>query len=351
MSYQPWGAPTPVPQVPTHRTRLWLHLLLFILTFFSTTIAGILWIDPSLASDLRYFTVGLPYSISLMFFLSVHEFGHYFAARYHKVDVTLPYYIPFPTFPPFSALFLNFGTFGAVIRTRSVVPDRKAMFDIGVSGPIAGFIASLMILAYGFLTLPPREYLLAIHPGYDFLTQTIPGSEGLSLAFGNTLLYSAFESIFASSADFIPPMSEIYHYPYLCVGWFGLFVTSLNLLPIGQFDGGHLIYSMFGERHKLYARWTFYGLLALSAPSISDMVLRTLLEWTTGATYPQLVPFAEYSWSAWFLWAMIALYFVKLYHPPVPDETPLDEKRMKVGWLTIAIFVLSFSPNPFMISF
>ena len=349
MSYQPWGAQSPDPQVPTRRKRLWLHLLLFLLTFFTTTIAGILWIDPAMATDLRYFSVGLPYSLALLFFLSVHEFGHYFAARYHKVEATLPYYIPFPTFPPFSALFLNFGTFGAVIRTQSVVPSRKAMFDIGVSGPIAGFFASLAILVYGFLTLPPREYLLGIHPEYDFLTQSIPGSEGFSLAFGSTILYSGLEWLLTTPAQFVPPMTEIYHYPFLCVGWFGLFVTALNLLPIGQFDGGHLIYSMFGDRHKRYARWTFYGLLAMSAPSITDIVLRLLLEWTTGTESPQIVPFAEYSWSAWFLWAMIALYVVKLYHPPVPDESPLDRTRMKVGWFTFIIFLLSFSPNPFVI--
>jgi hypothetical protein len=145
-------------------------------------------------------------------------------------------------------------------------------------------------------------------------------------------------------------MSEIYHYPFLCVGWFGLFITALNLLPLGQFDGGHLVYSMFGDDHKKIARWTFYGLIGMSAPALSDIILRLMLEWATGTEQGQLVPLAEYSWAAWFLWAMIALYLVKLYHPPVPDETPLDETRMKVGWATLGIFIVSFSPNPFVIS-
>ena len=338
------------PPVSQRSKRVWLHLLLFVLTFFTTTIAGILWVRPDLAGDLNNFTVGLPYSISLLFILTCHEFGHYFAARAHGVETTLPYFIPFPTIPPFSALFLNFGTFGAVIRTTSVVPSRKAMFDIGVAGPIAGFLASIAVLTYGFMNLPPRDYLLMIHPNYDFSINGIPGTDGLQLDFGSTLLFSGLRSFLPpSDGVFVPPMSEVYHYPYLCVGWFGLFVTALNLLPIGQFDGGHLIYTMFGDTHKKIARWTFYALLAMSAPALSDMVLRLMLGWATGQDQPQIVPFAEHSWSAWFLWAMISLYFVKLSHPPVPDESPLDDRRMIVGWLTVGIFILSFSPNPFVI--
>jgi membrane-associated protease RseP (regulator of RpoE activity) len=146
-------------------------------------------------------------------------------------------------------------------------------------------------------------------------------------------------------------MSEIYHYPFLCVGWFGLFVTALNLIPIGQFDGGHLIYTMFGDAHKKIAQWSCYGLLALSLPSISDTLLRLLLGFVCHHDIPQIVPFAEYSWSAWFVWAMIALYVVKLYHPPVMDETPIDRRRMFIGWGCIAIFILSFSFNPIVASY
>jgi hypothetical protein len=107
---------------------------------------------------------------------------------------------------------------------------------------------------------------------------------------------------------------------------------------------------MFGERHKVIARTTFYALLALAAPSITDSVLRLLLTWATGQDQPQIVPFAEHSWSAWFVWALIALVIVKLYHPPLPDESPLDPRRKIVGWVTVAIFVLSFSPNPIIVS-
>src|SRR5512146_898282 len=112
--------------------------------------------------ELSHLLIGLPYSIAIMFMISAHEFGHYFAAKYHKVNATLPYYIPFPNIPG----FLNFGTMGAVIRTKSPVPTKKAMFDIGIAGPLAGFAACLIVLIYGFLNVPGREYILSIHPDY-----------------------------------------------------------------------------------------------------------------------------------------------------------------------------------------
>jgi membrane-associated protease RseP (regulator of RpoE activity) len=321
-----------------------LHLGLFILTFFTTTIAGVMWVnrDPF---ELSNFQLGIPYSAAILFILACHEFGHYFAARYHKVDATLPYFIPFPP------LFINFGTLGAVIRTKTLVPSKKVMFDIGVAGPIAGFIASLLILIYGFLHLPSREFILAIHPDYNFLTNTSSNAHGELLSFGNTFLYSGLQTLFTHPGlDFVPPMSEIYHYPFLCAGWFGLFVTALNLIPIGQLDGGHLIYTLFGDFHRKIARISFYVLLALSAPSFFDALLRTVLEFVYKHDVGQIIPFAQYSWFTWFIWAMIALYIIKLYHPPVSDETPLDPKRKIIGWLCILIFILCFSFNPIVIT-
>ena len=322
-----------------------LHLFLFLLTFFTTTVAGVQWVglDPF---ELANFTAGLPYSIAILFVLGSHEFGHYFAARYHGVKATLPYFIPFPPIP----LFLNFGTLGALIRTRTTVPSKKVMFDIGIAGPIAGFIACLIVLVYGFATLPGKEYLLTIHPEYDFLANQVPGSQGIPLEFGQTLLFSAFSLLLTEpTTQFLPPMSEMYHYPFLCVGWFGLFVTAMNLIPIGQFDGGHIIYAMFGEAHKRIARFSFLGLMILGLPSVVDSFGRIALSFFSDQPIPQIIPFSEYSWSGWFLWAMISYYFVKIYHPPVPDETPLDEFRMKIGWSTALIFVLSFSFVPFTI--
>jgi membrane-associated protease RseP (regulator of RpoE activity) len=151
------------------------------------------------------------------------------------------------------------------------------------------------------------------------------------------------------SIQFVPPMSEIYHYPFLCAGWFGLFVTALNLIPIGQFDGGHIIYAMFGNFHKIIARLSLYALLILSAPALSDALLRMLFELVYKRDIGQIVPFAQYSWSAWFVWALIALYVVKLYHPSVSDEEPLDAKRVSIGWICIVIFIVSFSLIPIFI--
>ncbi len=323
------------------------HLSLFILTFFTTTVAGVLWLnrDPF---ELTNFHFGIPYSASILFILACHEFGHYFASRYHQVDATLPYFLPFPPIPFLLQLFLNFGTFGAVIKTKTSVPSRKAIFDIGVAGPIAGFTASLAVLVYGFSNLPSPSFILSIHPNYNFSINASASAHGISLEFGKTLLFSGLQSILTNpSLQYVPPMSEVYHYPFLCAGWFGLFVTALNLIPIGQFDGGHVIYAMFGEFHKKIARSSLYILMFLSTPSISDALLRTLLGFVYKRDVGQLIPFAQYSWSAWFLWAMIALYVVKLYHPSVADESPLDARRMALGWICVIIFVLSFSLNPF----
>lgn len=325
--------------------RFLLNIFLFLATFFTTTVAGVQWVgrNPFELTNLIY---GLPYSIAILFVLGVHEFGHYFAARYHGVRVTLPYFLPFPPSP----FFLNFGTLGALIRTKAVVPSRKAMFDIGVAGPLAGFFACIIVLILGFLTLPGRDYILGIHPNYDFATRTINEAYSVPLEFGNTILYSFLSWLFTDPTNqFVPPMSEMYHYPLLCVGWFGLFVTAMNLIPIGQYDGGHLIYTMFGEKHRTIARTSFIILLVLGLPAILDTLIRGFGGYFVQQPMGQVIPFAEYSWTGWFLWALISYYVVKLYHPPVPDETPLDERRQLVGWLTIIVFVVSFSFSPFTI--
>lgn len=297
--------------------RYLLPILLFLVTFFTTTIAGVFWLNKD-GYDLANFTLGLPYSLSILFILASHEFGHYFAARYHKVQTTLPYFIPAPP------IFLPFGTMGAVIRTRTPIPTRNAMFDIGVAGPIAGFIASLVILIVGLRNLPPPEYLYSIHP--EYLLGMKPEAS-VDLTFGNTLLYSLLSTTIADG--FVPPMNEIYHYPFLCVGWFGLFVTAMNLLPVGQLDGGHIAYAMFGAKHRVIARVTFAFLILLGL---------------AGAVPHQLG--TSFGWVGWLLWAAILFFVLKLDHPPIADPEPLTPNRMLVGWLAFVIFVLSFSPTP-----
>jgi membrane-associated protease RseP (regulator of RpoE activity) len=304
-----------------------IHLGLFIVSFFTVTVAGVQWLnrDPF---DLTNFASGIPYSFSILFILTCHEFGHYFAARFHGVDATLPYFIPFPTLPS----VVNFGTLGAVIRTKSAIPSKRVMFDIGVAGPIVGFIATLLILSYGFLALPGKEFILSIHPQYFSGTQP---TAGVDLTFGNPLLYQFLSFIFTNPTNqFVPPMTEMYHYPYLCAGWFGLFVTSMNLLPVGQLDGGHLAYTMFGTRHKIIARSTFIVIIVIG--------LLGLL--------PLLNISFSLGWTGWLFWGLILFFVVKLDHPPVLDETPLDKFRRNVGWATFGILCLSFTPTPFTIS-
>ncbi|HEY4613805.1 MAG TPA: site-2 protease family protein [Bacteroidota bacterium] len=340
----------PDPQSTTDRPvpfnpRIVINPLLLLATFFTTTVAGVGWVGRDYFA-LDNFAYGLEYSLAILFVLGSHEFGHYFAARFHGVKTTLPFFIPFPPLP----FFLNFGTLGAVIRTRSVVPSRKAMFDIGVAGPIAGFVACLIVLAYGFYTLPGSEYILSIHPHFDFNLNTDPTSQGIPLEFGSTLLYSTLQGLLTNpDVQFVPPMSEMYHFPFLCVGWFGLFVTAMNLIPIGQFDGGHILYTMLGEKHRAIAKFSFITLLILGLPSVLDSLIRMFMVYFDNASQSSVIPLAEYSWGGWFLWALISYFVVKLYHPPVPDETPLDEKRMLVGWFSVVIFVVCFSFAPFTI--
>ena len=137
-----------------------LHAGLFLVTFFTTTVAGVFWLNKD-GFDLTNFLYGLPYSVSILAMLASHEFGHYFAAKYHGVKTTLPYFIPIPPF-----LLNPFGTMGAVIRIRSPIQTKKALFDIGIAGPIAGLVVTLIVLAYGLMTLPGKEYLYNIHPEY-----------------------------------------------------------------------------------------------------------------------------------------------------------------------------------------
>lgn len=308
-----------------------VNLLLLIITFITTTIAGVEWTTGKMGPyEFHDLALGLPYSLSILFVLGVHEFGHYFASVYHKVKATLPFFIPFP---PIAGLF-NFGTMGAVIKTKSVIPNNKAMFDIGVAGPIAGFLASLTLLIYGYTHLPSVDYILAIHPDY-FSPEYGKGAVGL--AFGDNLLMIFVRKIFAEPNQFIPPMSEVYHYPFLCVGWFGLFITSMNLIPVGQLDGGHVIYSMFGGKiHEALASISLILLLFIGVFGVLSSSFNFNF---------------VFGWSGWLLWSFILYFVIKVKHPPVIYFEKLSFGRMMVGYCAIIIFIVSFSPTPFIISF
>ena len=307
-----------------------IHLSLFVISIITTIIAGMEWISPTPGPyTLEELTKAIPYSFSILFIIGVHEFGHYFAARYHKVDTTFPYFIPFPPI----AGFLNFGTMGAVIRKRSAVLNNKAMFDIGVAGPITGFIAAIMILIYGYTHLPGVEYLLTIHP--DYLSAT-HGEDAISLQFGSTIIIEVFHWIFNSPDLFIPPMSEIYHYPYLTAGWLGLFITAMNMIPVGQLDGGHVVYSMFGtKKHEALASISMIALIVLGIFGALDTFLNLGF---------------QFGWTGWLFWALILNFVIKVKHPTVMHFEPLDRKRMILGYISLVILIISFSPNPFIVS-
>jgi hypothetical protein len=300
-----------------------IHILLLLLTFFTTTLAGVAWQNQN-PYELTNFGYGLQYSILLILVISTHEFGHYFAARYHKIDVTLPYYIPFPF------LEMNpFGTMGAVIKMKSVPGSRRALFDVGIAGPIAGWITTIVILVTGYMTLPGIDFIYKIHPEYS--TTGIPAT---GLTFGTNLIFVFFGKIIPHTNSFIPPMNEIYHYPFLCVGWFGFLITSLNLMPVGQLDGGHISYTMFRDKHKILANIIFillviFGLLGF---------------------LPLLGININIGSINWLVWAILIRFVIKIEHPPVVDEhsEKLDTKRILLGWFSFFIFVISFFPIPIM---
>jgi hypothetical protein len=331
------------------KTSLFIHALLFILTFASTMMAGSAWAGKN-PIEITNWVYGWTYASLLMTFLLIHEFGHYIAARIHNVDASLPYFIPLPI--PFVSIF---GTLGAYIKTRSIIPNRKALFDIGASGPLAGFIACLGIFIFGLMNLPSIEYLYSIHPEYKELGIMYPD---WGMYFGDMLLFQGLIALFVEPGAYIPPLNEIYHYPFLCVGWFGMFVTSLNLLPLGQLDGGHIAYAMFGKRQAMIARiiWSamiflglgsflgwFYEQIVIESPNeiytvIQQLFLPILLWIKVHASWIYA------GWSGWLFWAFFTRFFIKLDHPHVDGED-IGIFRHILGWLSFIIFISTFAFN------
>jgi membrane-associated protease RseP (regulator of RpoE activity) len=351
MGYTPLGnytADQPAEMI-RRKSRWVLHLGLFVLTFMSTLMAGAQWSGQN-PLEVMNWGYGLQYAVLIMLFLASHEFGHYFAARYHGVDATLPYFIPVPP------IGMPFGTLGAVIRTQSPIMTRKALFDIGIAGPLAGFVMCVAFLIVGFATLPPQEFLFSIHPEYRVFGGAIPE---FGLYFGDTMLYNALAKIFANPNGWLPPMNEVYHYPFLCVGWFGLFVTALNLLPIGQLDGGHISYAMFGEKQSLIGRYAWRFIFLLGLGWLLGVLFSSLMYDSPDGLYtffqslfmPPLVflhraaPWFFGSWSGWMFWAVILRFLIRIDHPEVEDHEPLGAGRMALGWCAWLILVVSFSVN------
>jgi membrane-associated protease RseP (regulator of RpoE activity) len=308
------------------RPREWLaHGLLFFLTCITTTLAGVQWLNSN-PLELSNFPNGLLYSSMTMLFLTSHELGHYVAANRGGVSASLPFFLPFPSF---LGLF-PFGTLGAVIRLREAVTSRRVLLSIGAAGPISGFIVSIIVLAVGFATLPGKDYLYSIHPEYIHM-QTIP--EG-GLQFGSNAAYRLLETFIPQEQAFVPPMNEIYHYPLLCVGWFGLFVTSLNLIPIGQLDGGHIASAVLGSRTKKH----------LQVSTIAFLFLLGVLGFA-----PLIDSTYHLGWPGWLVWATIFLLLSRRDRKrSSAEETTelISRQSVTTAIVCLIIFLLTFIPAP-----
>ncbi len=301
---------------PKSQPRAWINLLLFVLTVISTLFAGMLYGDSNLvinsASDFlrpQNLIQGWPFAATLLGILTAHEFGHYFAARYHRVAVTLPYFIPMP---------LGFGTLGAFIQLREPVPDRRKLFDIGVAGPLAGLVLAIPLLFVGLST--------------SQLTPPITGG----MLEGNSILYF-FAKILVFGKQLPNPITgeDVLMNQVTFAAWIGLLVTALNLLPVGQLDGGHTVFALFGERAKIINRVTFTLLVLLAVASLAPL--------------QQIIPQLQYiGYNGWFVWVLLIYFLIGLYHPPALDDvTQLDARRRWLGYLVVLIFVLIFVPVPF----
>ncbi len=308
-------------------SRLALHLFLAILCFLTILFAGIVWLNKD-PSELSNVVLGLPYAISVFAILTAHEFGHYFAARYHSINTTLPFYIPIPPFifTPWGSLLLNpFGTMGAIIRLRDPLSTRKILFDVGVAGPLAGLVVTMIVFALGFITLPDKAFLNAIHPEYITNPQIPEGG----MTFGYSLFFKfAMQSYHGTG--FLPPMNEIYHYPYFCAAWFGLLITGLNLIPIGQLDGGHILYALIGKHQG----------------AVSRILLGLLIGLGLSYFIPNTKFYQESAMIGWLVWSAILIFVIKPDHPEIIDDTPLDPNRRLIGWITLGIFIFIFMPVP-----
>jgi len=307
---------------PPVRDRVILHAALFLLAAVSATVAGGFlegvdalttrftniggtWVPVPTDVHVGRLRVGLPFSVAFIGVLLGHELGHYVAARRHRIPVSLPYFIPFP--PYFSIV----GTLGAFIRLRGPMVKRSVLFDVGVAGPLVSFFLSVPLLVVGFgLSDVVTSTPAGLHP---FVIHFL----GEPMRIGTSPLLDALARVSVSG---LQPDAAVVLHPLAFAGWLGIFVTALNLLPLGQLDGGHVLYALLGRRQ----RWVGWGFVALMVPM-------GLL------------------WWGWWLWGAIAVVVSRgrVAHPPVlMDDVPLERGRKVLGWLALLIFVVSFSPAP-----
>jgi membrane-associated protease RseP (regulator of RpoE activity) len=268
-----------------------LNLFLFLGTLLTTLYAGSLQEGGNPFRHLHHLRRGIPFSFTLMAILGIHELGHYFVSRRRHIRVTLPYFIPAPSI---------LGTFGAFIKMKSPVPDKRTLLDIGVAGPLAGFAVALPALIVGL-----------------GLSRVAPSVKAEGLSLGSSLLLNLLSYLIVGP---IPPRCDLILHPVAFAGWIGTLVTALNLLPLGQLDGGHVAYALLGKKQHWVARLVFMAIILLG-----------------------------FLWQGWLLWALLSL-LMGIRHPaPLDDWTPLDGPRKALGLFAFLVFVLCFIPAPFQI--
>ena len=279
------------------------HVGALLLTLVSTTVAGAFhWAAFTTGPDVvppspwspAFWSGGLVFSLPVLAILGAHELGHYLACRYYDVDATLPWFLPAPL--PLT------GTLGAFIRLREPIPHARALFDIAVAGPLAGFVVAIPLLAAGVaasrvVPLPP---------------------DGGGLVLGDPLLFQVMERLWWGH---IPDRQALYVHPMGLAAWFGLLATALNLFPFGQLDGGHITYALFGRHARWFSAITLLGTVSLAIGSLS--------------------------WGAWALLMVVMTAFQGLGHPPTgDDDQPLGRVRHGLAIVAAIVFVLSFTPRP-----
>lgn len=311
-SYEPYEPPreSSIPPEPA-RTRIWLHLLLFVLTLASMQLTAMG--EPS--TNRKVWVIGAYQAVALLGILLVHEAGHYIASRLHRVPASLPFFIPLP--------FVGFGTLGALITMRDRIRSRAALLDIGAAGPIAGMIVAIPVLYIGLR-----------------MSEVTPlGKEGY-IQEGQSILYWLMKRIAVGP---IPEGSDVQLHPMAFAGWGGLFLTMLNLLPWGQLDGGHIAFALFGKDQHRFARWFRSGLLVAFGYNVVAYLIPALLH-RSRQTWKEAIGTCMF----WLVWYGITGAMKRIAgedHPPF-EPAPLNRPRQLVAVFCLVLFVLLFLPTP-----
>jgi len=338
------------PEVSSRKSgsSLWVHAVLFIATIITTTIAGALFEGVDFKEGVSVLWRGLPFSCTLLVILLSHEMGHYLASRGHRVKATLPYFIPAP--------FIGVGTFGAFIKIKEPIRDRRSLLDIGVAGPLSGAVLSIIAVVWGL--------------GHSQVLFTPLEKETMTL--GEPLLFKMLSILTIGK---LPENANVILHPVAFAGWLGLFITALNLIPVGQLDGGHIVFALTGPWHLFISRFaflalviigvwgglpypswmfylfgvlmTFYAILNIASSSTARKLGYLVLTILWISTLAQ--QHYDTGTGVWLFWSVL-VNFLRFDHPPVYDlYRPLEWWRKLLGVCAILLFVLTFVPKPFKI--